>query len=151
MFTIVTHAAPAIQSKKYRGRVREMPFSYGSIIEPPSEEIIGHYDRHHQKELCISEEELQRLEELSRTVQYAPWCMGKWVHRRPYPVDFTRVVKTRRGYRALHRRSARDWLHTLGNLLAGVPLLFPTAEGAIAASEVTLHELPGTGMLTWLP
>jgi hypothetical protein len=92
-----------------------------------------------------------RLQEISTTFQYAPWHMGKGVHRRPFPVDVTRVVKTRRGYRALHRVPAR-WgcFHTLGNLLAEVPLLFPTAEGAIAAAEVALHKLPEEWMLTWL-
>lgn len=150
MFT-VTNTAPATQSKKRRARATDVAFSYGAIIEPPSEEIIGHYGHSHQKELCIWEEELRRLEELSRTLQYVPWRMGKWVHRRPYPVEFTRVVKTRSGYRALHRRSRGDWLHTLGNLLTGIPLLFPSAEGAIAATEVALHELPEAGMLTWLP
>jgi hypothetical protein len=151
-----TATVPARRSTTAPGRsanrkiiVPLVPFPYGETIQPEWDQIGGYLEESGREQICPTQEELQRLRELSTTFTYAPWKMGKWVHRRPsrYNVD-TRVSVTKYGYRALHTSRYGSYM-ILGHTLAEIPLLFPTAEDAIIATEIALHDLPEGWTLKW--
>lgn len=140
-----TPAGPAINRKIV---VPQMPFMFGEVIQPGWDRIGGYLEESGRKQLCLTEEELKQLRELSTTFTYEPWRMGKWVHRRPgrSGVD-TRVSVTKHGFRAFH--TVHGNYRILGHTLAEMPLLFPTAEDAIIATEIALRDLPEGWTLQW--
>jgi hypothetical protein len=138
--------------RRSRWKPKTFPnFPYGDVIRPDDDLVGRSYYEQRRHQICVTKEEVQRLLHLSSRLAYKPWKMGHLVHLRPGPPSngVTRVVTTRYGYRAEHGRPG-GLIHNLGNALAEVPLLFPTAEAAIAASEVALHELEEGWMYKWL-
>jgi hypothetical protein len=134
-------------------KIRTIPnpavFPYGELISPELDRVGGTYDEQHRQQLCINQEMIQLIERLSSKVNYEPWLMGKWVHRRQTS-DITRVVTTSFGYRGRHRLDGKYYFLDLGSTLGEVPFLFPTAEIAIKAVELKLSDLDEAWIFKWL-
>ncbi len=117
-------------------------FPFGAVIRPDSDLIGGYGEESGRSQICIPKDYWQCLRDLD--IDFEPWRIGLWVSR-PQRCQFIRVVTTRYGYRALYN----GW-QILGHIFAGVPLLFPTVEDAILATEAKLRGVPESGVYEWL-
>jgi hypothetical protein len=145
----VAGAAPLRRSRR---KPKTYPnFPLGAVIQPKTDQIGGYLHEHNRRQLCVTEEDVVRLKDLSSRLGHSLWKMGYWVHRRLGPPrnGVTPVITTNYGYRAEHWRP-RSYACILGNALAESPLLFPTSEAAIAAAGVALHEVEEGWMFKWL-
>jgi hypothetical protein len=123
-------------------------FPFGTVIRPDSDLIGGYGEESGRSQICISKDFWQCLRDLN--IDYKPWKKGLWVSTRPKrPREVTRVETTRFGYRALHYTRVEGW-RILGHTFAGVPMLFPTVEDAILATEAKLQRVPESGVYEWL-
>ena len=129
------------------------PFQFGEIIEPNRDLIGGYSEECARRQVCLNRDTLKSMSRFRRRrrIQTAPWKMGQWVHCRLEPRDLYRVVSTRFGWRVQHRVPSRGPWNALGHSLVDMPVLFPTADAAIAAAEI-LIQAPSSkfGYLIWM-
>jgi hypothetical protein len=119
------------------------PFQFNTVIQPDRDLIGGNYDEFGRQQFCLDPRTLMTIAKLGGGMTHELWKMGKWVHCRRQPRDSHRVVSTRFGWRVL--RSPPEYhgfMHTLGHALADIPLLFPSAQSAIAAAEILIRGRP---------
>jgi hypothetical protein len=144
MSSVITTITPRPATKL--GDVNTFPF--GAVIRPDSDLIGGYHEESGRSQICIPKDHWESLRDLN--IDYEPWKIGLWVSHRPKrPSEFTRVVTTRYGYRALHY-DRLEGSRILGHTFAGVPIVFPTAEDAILATEAKLQGAPESGVYEWL-
>ena len=137
-----------------RGRATpkfDKPFQFSQVIRPERDLIGGRYEETDREQACIDKDTLERIEQLDSRATYMPWKMGRWVHCRVQPRDAHRVVSTKYGWRVERRIPERACWHTLGHALANIPILFPSADSAIAVSEILIGDPPPEfWYFTWL-
>jgi hypothetical protein len=125
-------------------------FPFGEIIRPERDLIGGYTWEHERQQLCVDQDTLKIISRLSKNADHGPWKMGRSVHRRVAPCDRHRVVSTYVGWRVLSRVKLRDGYHALGHCLVEMPVLFPSANVAIAVSELFIaNRSEELGYLTW--
>jgi hypothetical protein len=135
-------------SRRARVAATAKPFPYGELIQPECDLIKGWSNEYGRPQFCIDEDDEAELLRFAGSTTFAPWKMGYWLHKRVEPRRHGyRVVSTKFGWRVLHAPPPRSSLHTLAGSLP-VPLLFPSAEVAIAAAE---YDVAGKGYFQWLP
>jgi hypothetical protein len=147
--------SPPVAKPKARKRKPRFacPFQYGDDIQPDRDLIGGYLEECGRQQWCMAKNVLKSMTQFIRRkrIQIPPWQMGVWVHCRSEPRDLYRVVSTRFGWRVQHRVPSRGPWNTLGHFVLGMPVLFPTADAAIAAAEILIQAPTSKfGYLVWL-
>jgi hypothetical protein len=119
--------------------MKNTPFAFGQMITPVYDVIGNYLIESGVTQLCVDEATLQLLAPHHRKVDWSSWKKGPWVCSKGRN-DLFRVSKTYHGWRAYRRIPDKNGRHGPRHVLAiefpRVPVLFPTAETAMAAVEV---------------
>ena len=132
---------PTAPKQPTRRRPKQEPFQFGQVLQPKDDLIGGYIVEHDRKQIRIDKNTFERIEQLAGPQRHMLWKMGQWVH---CVEEFLRVRSTRFGWRAERRAPYGRWgrWQELCFTMVEAPVLFPTAEAAMAAAELFFPDQP---------
>lgn len=149
-----TTIAPSSATAQSNTGTLGQTFVANTLIQPDYDRIGYYLEESGRLQFCIPEEWLKLIRMAASMLTCERWRRDLWVSSRRVALDRYRVVKTNYGYRAQHAVVGTGYRHVLGDELAELPLLFPTAESAITTTEVVIQieplKRPELWRLTWL-
>jgi hypothetical protein len=121
-------------AKKEKINMRNTPFAFGQMITPTYDVIGSYLTESGVSQICVDKALLRKLARHHHTVDWASWKKGPYVCSKAR--DLMRVSRTHYGWRSYCRNHGHGPRNILAMALVQVPVLFPTAETAIVATEV---------------